>query len=84
MAHGAIQDAVGAMKLGAFDYLLKPFDLDELSLTMEKLVQMQTLANLSARKFSARIYFTASKSFTCGCRRWGGQFHGTSAKEVKS
>ncbi|MHB8069586.1 MAG: sigma-54-dependent transcriptional regulator [Desulfobaccales bacterium] len=43
-AHGAIQDAVGAMKLGAFDYLLKPFDLDELSLTMEKLVQMQTLA----------------------------------------
>jgi len=43
-AHGAIQDAVEAMKLGAFDYLLKPFDLEELSLTMEKLVQLQTLA----------------------------------------
>ncbi len=43
-AHGAIQDAVEAMKLGAYDYLLKPFDLEELSLTMEKLVQMQTLA----------------------------------------
>ena len=43
-AYGAIQDAVEAMKLGAYDYLLKPFDLEELSLTMDKLVQMQTLA----------------------------------------
>jgi len=43
-AHGAIQDAVEAMKEGAYDYLLKPFELEELSLTIEKLVQMQTLA----------------------------------------
>ena len=43
-AHGAIQDAVEALKLGAYDYLLKPFELEELSLTIEKLVQMQTLA----------------------------------------
>ncbi len=43
-AHGAIQDAVEAMKLGAHDYLLKPFDLEEMSLIIEKLVQMQTLA----------------------------------------
>ena len=43
-AHGAIQDAVEAMKLGANDYLLKPFELEELSLTIEKLVQLQTLA----------------------------------------
>jgi DNA-binding NtrC family response regulator len=43
-AYGAIQDAVEAMKLGAYDYLLKPFDLEELSFTMDKLVQMQTLA----------------------------------------
>ena len=40
----AIQDAVEAMKLGAYDYLLKPFDLEEFSLTIEKLVQMLTLA----------------------------------------
>ncbi len=43
-AHGDIQDAVEAMKLGAHDYLLKPFDLEEMSLIIEKLVQMQTLA----------------------------------------
>lgn len=43
-AYGSIADAVEAMKQGAFDYLLKPFDLEELSLTLEKLVQMQTLA----------------------------------------
>jgi DNA-binding NtrC family response regulator len=43
-AHGAIQDAVEAMKLGAHDYLLKPFNLEEFSITIEKLVQMLTLA----------------------------------------
>ncbi len=43
-AHGAIQDAVDAMRLGAYDYLLKPFDLEELSLTVDKLVRLQTLA----------------------------------------
>jgi DNA-binding NtrC family response regulator len=43
-AHGDIRDAVEAMKLGAYDYLLKPFDLEELNLTIDKLVQMQTLA----------------------------------------
>jgi len=29
-AHGTIQSAVEAMKLGAFDYICKPFDLDEI------------------------------------------------------
>ncbi len=43
-AHGDIHDAVAAMKLGAYDYLLKPFELEELSFTIEKLVHMQTLA----------------------------------------
>ena len=43
-AHGDIHDAVEAMKLGAYDYLLKPFELEELSFTIEKLVQMQNLA----------------------------------------
>jgi DNA-binding NtrC family response regulator len=56
-AHGAIQDAVEAMKLGAYDYLLKPFDLEEFSLTIEKLVQMLTLAmeNLILKERVANI-----------------------------
>ena len=43
-AHGDIHDAVDAMKSGAYDYLLKPFELEELSLVIEKIVQMQSLA----------------------------------------
>ena len=35
-AHGAIQDAVEAMKLGAHDYLLKPFDDARFRATMER------------------------------------------------
>jgi len=56
-AHGAIQDAVEAMKLGAYDYLLKPFELEELSLTIEKLLQIQTLAmeNLILKERVANI-----------------------------
>jgi two-component system response regulator HydG len=42
-AHGDIHDAVEAIKLGAYDYLLKPFELEELNFTIEKLVQMQNL-----------------------------------------
>ena len=30
-AHGEIRDAVEAMKTGAYDYLVKPFDPDELA-----------------------------------------------------
>lgn len=56
-AYGAIEDAVTAMKLGAYDYLLKPFDLEEISLTINKLVEMQSLAreNLILRDRVAKI-----------------------------
>jgi DNA-binding NtrC family response regulator len=43
-AYGAIQDAVRAMKLGAHDYLTKPFDLDALSMTVEKALHYRKLA----------------------------------------
>ncbi len=36
-AYGDIHDAVEAIKLGAYDYLLKPFELEELNFTLEKL-----------------------------------------------
>jgi hypothetical protein len=34
-AHGTIKSAVDAMKLGAFDYVTKPFDVDEIKLTVK-------------------------------------------------
>ncbi len=35
-AHGDVRDAVEAMRLGAFDYLVKPFDPDELVLRLRR------------------------------------------------
>lgn len=42
-AHGSIQTAVEAMKLGACDYLCKPFDPDQLSLLMERVLASKAL-----------------------------------------
>ena len=36
-AHGSVDTAVGAMKLGAIDYLTKPFQMDELLLIVERI-----------------------------------------------
>ncbi|MDP3178641.1 MAG: response regulator, partial [Spirochaetaceae bacterium] len=35
-AHGEVRDAVEAMRLGAYDYLVKPFDPDELLIRLRK------------------------------------------------
>jgi DNA-binding NtrC family response regulator len=43
-AYGAIEDAVRAMKLGALDYLTKPFDLEALALVVEKALRYRALA----------------------------------------
>jgi DNA-binding NtrC family response regulator len=44
-AFGTIRSAVQAMQLGAFDYLSKPFDNDELLLTIERASRMRRLDN---------------------------------------
>ena len=43
-AYGSIETAIKAMKLGASDYLLKPFKPDQLSLVMEKIASQKKLA----------------------------------------
>src|SRR5256712_13841454 len=40
-AYGTVQTAVEAMKLGAFDYVLKPFDLEAVELTVRKGLEMR-------------------------------------------
>ncbi len=42
-AYGSIESAVTAMKLGADDYLLKPFNPNQLSLLMEKIMHQKRL-----------------------------------------
>ncbi len=43
-AYGTIRSAVDAMKAGAFDYLTKPFDNDELLLVIQRAVEMRRLS----------------------------------------
>ena len=40
-AFGTVQTAVDAMKLGAFDYVLKPFDLEAVELIIRKALEMR-------------------------------------------
>jgi len=50
--YSTVQNAVEAMKLGAFDYLAKPFSDDELVLAVERAVEKKSLVeeNLSLRR----------------------------------
>ena len=59
-AFGAIDTAVEAMKLGAFDYLTKPFNREELKLTVQKGLQLQGLSEenrLLKEELSGRVEF---------------------------
>ena len=59
-AYGSVQTAVEAMKGGASDYLMKPFDPDQLTLLTEKLMQQKKLVeeNLYLREQVAeRVQF---------------------------
>ncbi len=42
-AYGTIESAVQAMKEGAFDYITKPFNRDELRLTLDKALRLRRL-----------------------------------------
>ena len=44
-AYGSIRSAVEAMRIGAFDYLSKPFDNDELLMAIERAWKMRCLDN---------------------------------------
>ena len=43
-AYGSISTAIDAMKNGAYDYLLKPFEPDELGMLVEKIIRHQAQA----------------------------------------
>jgi DNA-binding NtrC family response regulator len=62
-AHAAVSDAVAALKEGAYDYITKPFDIDEIILQMERIGAQRALkreleqarAELSQRKSGSAI-----------------------------
>ena len=57
-AYATVDTAVAAMKVGAYDYLVKPFDPVELSLLMQKIVAQQLLVQekMLLRKALKREY----------------------------
>lgn len=42
-AYGTVENAVKAMRLGAFDYISKPVDLDELELMIDRIIEHKNL-----------------------------------------
>jgi two-component system response regulator AtoC len=57
-AYATVDTAVNAMKMGAFDYIVKPFDPEEVSLMIEKIVAQQALVreNVILRKALKKEY----------------------------
>jgi two-component system, NtrC family, response regulator AtoC len=47
-AHGTVDTAVEALKTGAFDYISKPFDQDEVRLVVKKALRTRSLADADA------------------------------------
>lgn len=67
-AHGSAEAAVEAMKLGAVDYVSKPFDITELKLTIFKVLkidklnkEIQYLRESSSEKFDDKIVGNSKK-----------------------
>jgi DNA-binding NtrC family response regulator len=60
-AYGSVDTAVGAMKLGAYDYLSKPLERDELLLVIERAMEKYTL-----RMDGLRVREQATKSLFDG------------------
>ena len=51
-AHASVESAIEALRMGAFDYILKPFDFDDLLLKVQRLINHKELAleNQALRK----------------------------------
>ena len=48
-AYGSVEDAIDCMKLGAYDYISKPFNSDEISLVLKKAEERERLKDENRR-----------------------------------
>ncbi len=60
-AHGSVDTAVGAMKFGAYDYITKPFQMDELLLIVERVGRV-----LGLRRENVELKEVSEDSFSFG------------------
>jgi DNA-binding NtrC family response regulator len=58
--HGTIESAVEGMKLGAFDYLMKPADFEDLSVKLEAARKRKDEHQERIRKAEARLLMRKS------------------------
>lgn len=71
-AFGAVETAVEAMKLGAYDYITKPFNRDELRLAVRKALEMRGLTEENRRlkeELSERAEFRSIIGISRGMER---------------
>ncbi|RZV39550.1 MAG: sigma-54-dependent Fis family transcriptional regulator [Candidatus Acidulodesulfobacterium acidiphilum] len=64
-AFGSVDSAVSALKIGACDYLVKPLSLEELSITLKKLVEKLQLKNYASyfkREIFKKFFIGKSKA----------------------
>jgi DNA-binding NtrC family response regulator len=56
--HGTVESAVDAMKRGAYDYLIKPINIDELNLLVDRILSNRALAeeNLQLKEKLEQIF----------------------------
>ena len=64
-AFGSVDSAVSALKIGACDYLVKPLSLEELSITLKKLIEKLQLKNYASyfkREIFKKFFIGKSKA----------------------
>jgi len=70
-AYGTIETAVQAMKMGAFDYLVKPFNIEEIKVVIKKALEIHSISTeLSAlRREVSEKYSLGNIIFNSSCMR---------------